>query len=404
MFTDTSYIKEQSCPPDLEEGEDGGSNDSAEERMATADQKIDSVQLLLNILVDGGNTDALTTDVQTSYPPEAWELYVSLLGKSPYLSDTIMKSAINKENVLPPEMVTDILIANPQSAKSNGVLTEVENRILPLTDEQKEAIMQNWYITGAKESLESKLSAYKSAYTAALYDLLEKFRYDTTLANPHDSIIVVLENENSLWSKYTLISEYMATENFTNATNTLNSIPTDFELTTGQMVEYQDYGDVFDILAELQQQGKTIYEIDSLQKQTLYSVAFKEESRANAWARSVLLSTDTLSYLEPVLLPTYLKSIAIIPIPAQKTSFENRLMVYPNPAKDYFIIRYELDNYYADAIIQLTDISGRIVKRYKTGLTMDYLIVQTNNLKPGNYFVKLVLNNREVGVQKIVIQ
>ncbi len=32
----------------------------------------------------------------------------------------------------------------------------------------------------------------------------------------------------------------------------------------------------------------------------------------------------------------------------------------PNPAKDYFIVRYKLDNNYADVIIQLTDISGRI--------------------------------------------
>ena len=75
-----------------------------------------------------------------------------------------------------------------------------------------------------------------------------------------------------------------------------------------------------------------------------------------------------------------------------------------NPAKDYFIVRYELDNDYADAIIQLTDITGKTVKQYKTGMTMDYLIVQTGNLKKGNYFVKLILNNREAGMQKVVIQ
>jgi hypothetical protein len=75
-----------------------------------------------------------------------------------------------------------------------------------------------------------------------------------------------------------------------------------------------------------------------------------------------------------------------------------------NPAKDYFIVRYELDNDYADAIIQLTDITGKTVKQYKTGMTMDYLIIQTGNLKKGNYFVKLILNGNEIGVQKVLIQ
>jgi len=49
--------------------------------------------------------------------------------------------------------------------------------------------------------------------------------------------------------------------------------------------------------------------------------------------QNILLATDTLSYTEPVLLPTYLKSSAVIPVPVQKPAVENKLVVYPNPAK-----------------------------------------------------------------------
>jgi hypothetical protein len=301
-------------------------------------------------------------------------------------------------------MVTGILIANPQAAKSKEVLTEVENRIIPLTDEQKEAIMQNWYITGAKESLESKLAGYKADYAGALYDLLDRYRTDTAILNPHDSIIAVLENQNSLWAKYTLASEYLAKGSLTDMENTLNSIPANFELSTAELEEYQDYDSYFGVMSELLQQGKTLFDLDSLQKDELYSIAAKEQNRCNAYARSVLMSADTLSYLEPVILPDYLKSSAIIPVPAQKPADKNSLSVYPNPAKDYFIVRYELDNDYADAIIQLTDITGKTVKQYKTGMTMDYLIVKTIDLKPGNYFVKLILNGREVEAGKVTIK
>ncbi|MCD4744692.1 MAG: T9SS type A sorting domain-containing protein [Bacteroidales bacterium] len=400
------YIKEESCPSDLEPGGGGGTggDDGPRGRMATAGQKTDSTQMLLDLLIDGGNTEALATDVQTSYPPEAWDLYVSLLGKSPYLSDTVMTSAINKENVLPPEMVTDVLIANPQSAKSTEVLTEVENRLIPLTDEQKDAIMQNWYISGAKESLESKLAGYKADYANALYDLLTQFRYDSLCPNPQDSIIAVLELENTLWTKYMLVSEYLSQSNLTQAENTLNSIPTFFELSTKEQEEYQDFEDYFDVMVELKQTGKTIYEMDSLQLQALYVIADKEENNANSWSRNVLISADTLSYIEPVLLPTYLKSSSVIPIPAQKPANENKLFVYPNPAKGYFIIRYELDNFYAEAMIQITDMAGRTIKFYTTEMVRDYLVVSTEGIKSGNYVIKLILNGRESGVQKITIK
>ena len=89
---------------------------------------------------------------------------------------------------------------------------------------------------------------------------------------------------------------------------------------------------------------------------------------------------------------------------AQKPARESRLLVYPNPAKGYFIIRYELDNFYADAIIQLTDISGRTVKQYNTNMTCDYLVVPTQDLSKGNYFVKLILNGTEAGTQKVIIK
>ena len=66
---------------------------------------------------------------------------------------------------------------------------------------------------------------------------------------------------------------------------------------------------------------------------------------------------DTLSYEEPIQYPSFLKSGSIIPIPAQKPAERNSLTVYPNPAKDYFIVRYELDNSYAEAIVRITDLS-----------------------------------------------
>jgi len=127
-------------------------------------------------------------------------------------------------------------------------------------------------------------------------------------------------------------------------------------------------------------------------------------SKANAYARNVLVFYDTLSYEEPIQYPSFLKSGSIIPIPTQKQAERISLTVYPNPANDYFIIRYELDNSYAEAVILITDMAGRNVKEFNVIATRDYLIVPTSEFNNGMYVVKLILNGKETGTQKINIR
>ncbi|MCD4663940.1 MAG: T9SS type A sorting domain-containing protein [Bacteroidales bacterium] len=397
------FDPETACPSNIC-GSGGTDDGEFRERMASAEQSIDSVQNLLDLLVDGGNTVTLANEVQTSYPPEAWDLYVNLLSKSPYLSDTVMKSAVNKENVLPAELVTDVLVTNPQSAKSDEVLMEVENRTIPLTEEMKEEIMLNWYIAGAKESLESKLSAYKAERGYALNDLIRYFRNDTVSPSPQDSIIEVLQQENNLWAKYTLAYEYLDKGEISQAENEMINIPVSFTLSSDEQEEYQDQLSYFNILKQLKQEEKNWIEADSLQLDALYDLAFDNNNKANAYARNVLKFYDTLNYSEEIIYPSFLKSGSIIPIPAQRKAERNSLTVYPNPAKDYFIVRYELDNRYSEAKILITDMAGRNVKQFIVTTTRDYLIVPVSEFNKGIYVVKLILNGREKGVKKVSIQ
>ncbi|RLD52975.1 MAG: hypothetical protein DRJ05_16950, partial [Bacteroidetes bacterium] len=396
------FDPETACPSNLGGGGTTGPDDSRG-AMATAGQKADSAQNLLDILVDGGNTNVLATEVQNAFPPEAYALYIDLMGKSPYLSDTVLKSAINKENVLPPELLTDVLIANPQVAKSDEMLTEIENRSIPLTDEMKEEVMLNWYIAGAKESLESKLSGYKAERGNALNRLIGYFRHDTISPNPSDSIVVLLQQENALWAKYTLAYELMAQGETPLAENVMATIPSGFDLTEAGQQGFQDQMDYFNIVKQLEQDGKAWHEIDQGQTDILYGLANDMDGKANAYARNVLMFYDTLTYIEPVQYPSFMKSGSVIPIPAQRKAEGNSLSVYPNPAKDYFIVKYELDNNYTEAVIDIMDITGRNVNRFSIIMMRDYLVVPTMELNNGMYVVKLILNGQEVGTQKVNI-
>jgi hypothetical protein len=136
------------------------------------------------------------------------------------------------------------------------------------------------------------------------------------------------------------------------------------------------------------------------------NIEFSEERikyHYNINGRNVLMFYDSLDYTELTQYPSFLKSGPLIPIPAQELSEKTQLKVYPNPASDYFIIRYELDNNYAEARIQVCDMSGKIVEALNLEMTRDYLIVPVNKLNNGVYLVKLVLNGKDAGSQKVNI-
>jgi hypothetical protein len=95
--------------------------DSIKTIYLTQTYKVDSLQDLLNELIDGGNTQGLEMDIDLSQQDESLELQQELLNMSPYLSDTILIKSAQKEDVLTSVLVKDIMVANPQSAKSEKV-------------------------------------------------------------------------------------------------------------------------------------------------------------------------------------------------------------------------------------------------------------------------------------------
>ena len=149
----------------------------------------------LDILTDGGDTELLNSDITFSMPDEAMELRQQLLDASPYLSDTAMKNAINKENVLPNIMIRDILVANPQSSKTPDVINEIDNRIITMPDYLMAEIMNGQSITGTAEILEQQLVFHKKIYDKSLRKLEKYYLTDTAnLSSGYDSLLYSCTN------------------------------------------------------------------------------------------------------------------------------------------------------------------------------------------------------------------
>ncbi|MEI6062585.1 MAG: hypothetical protein WCR72_17920, partial [Bacteroidota bacterium] len=111
-------------------------------KMAQIDNFAAEKENELEALVDGGETFEMVSEVVYSYPAQAIEIRDQLFQQSPYLSDTVMKSVVEKENVLNNAMVRDVFVANPQSAKSAELMQKLDERWEPMPDYMKDEIAE----------------------------------------------------------------------------------------------------------------------------------------------------------------------------------------------------------------------------------------------------------------------
>ncbi|HLG34479.1 MAG TPA: T9SS type A sorting domain-containing protein [Bacteroidia bacterium] len=87
---------------------------------------------------------------------------------------------------------------------------------------------------------------------------------------------------------------------------------------------------------------------------------------------------------------------------AAKSSAENYIHIYPNPASDEINISYSLEES-DNAVFLLTDLLGREVMNKKLSSNEKLLKISTVSLEQGIYFVCLKVNDESIGNQKLLI-
>ena len=397
---------ENGCPPD-EGGGGGGSQEELRGSIAQTNLAIDSTQGLLALLIDGGNTEATQTDVETSVPPETMQVYNDLMNKSPYLSDTVVSTAIEKEDVLPGAMIRDIMVANPNTAKSEALMSKLDERWDPLPEYMKAQILQGRSIVSIREETESILAARKLQKAKYFNALVRLYLKDTL--NPQasiDSLKTLLLHEHSLNAKYRLAMLNMEQEAWSEGLGVLNNIPAQFELTASEANEHLQFTVLYNMLSNIAQQGKTVFDADSTTIASLMEIEAGNSGMASVYARNVLLALDQMEYEEPILLPDMLKaSIAqedYNTLISKANEAPGYIAVKPNPAKNYIIVEYELEQV-SDASIDINDITGNLKHRLNVFNRQDEVTVNTQDWKPGIYIATLKIDGKLVESVKLTI-
>lgn len=395
----SEYSKSESCPSHL-----GGSITLSIEKNTLINETnlIDAYQDTLLMTTDGGNTEGLNYEILTSFPDEALVIRQELIEKSPYLSDTVMISAIEKEDVLPGAMIRDILVSNPQAPKSKNIMNALEQRQDTIPGYMIDEIMQGLDTYGAKELLEQKLGSHMAKKDKAWTNLNLYYKNDTAnFGLAFDSLIVLHQNENRLADKYDLVFLYLDKVDSVNPSNILNTIPDEFDLSELELLIHGQYQDLFDILWDTKNDS---IGLDSMQIQKLFELSLVSNSFPGIFASNMLIKEGVLNYNETVYISE--ESVKSVPATVKKPQIENSdkpLKLFPNPAGTYFIAQYDLEGLHYPGIITISDINGKELKTFQLKDKQNQIVIPTLEYTNGIYLVRLQGDNMILDTEKISI-
>ena len=145
-----------------------------------------------------------------------------------------------------------------------------------------------------------------------------------------------------------------------------------------------------------------------LQNDSLYNLlqqygVFSYEQAA-LLAKNILQTADTLTYKESYILPTSGAKTGKVRQRRTNHNYESdKLKVYPNPARDYVIVEYQLAGDADKAVVKVIDNNGFIRQTIVKESNHNFVVIDTRQLGTGTYIAHVSSEGKLIGVCKFII-
>jgi len=108
-----------------------------------------------------------------------------------------------------------------------------------------------------------------------------------------------------------------------------------------------------------------------------------------------------ISGFPPIFLGSYLDPTSVITSLGDEFVQTSPILVYPNPARDQVTV--SLDRTYNQAIVQIIDVTGKVVKTESINNGTKNVSLELNELDRGVYFVQVLDQNNMISTEKLMV-
>lgn len=326
-----------------------------------------------------------------------------LLSYSPYVSGGVIKGTASM-GVMNKSMLKEVLVANPDVIRDMDVMTYLSSSesASPLDEDDREELYGLMQTVTARTLLEAEISFHQANMSHAVNMLLTDIKSKEEVTEA-DSIVVWLNRTGELWAQYQRAYYLFDTGNYQGAQSVLTSfIPGNYTLSEYESSENGALQNIITILKNRKENGRHFETLNNSERNALLDIEAMGLPNSSSLASSILAKwgAAAVTCIEAYY-PGTESRMADQKNPADKTSL---LSVYPNPADEYMVFEYQLQDDKDPIHVTVSNALGQQVGSFelKAKATGKHYW-DIRHLPPGNYFYKANSVKKDYGSGKIVV-
>ena len=395
------YSKSQACP--LHSSQTPPTSAQLYTELSIHEANVNSANLVLNIYRDGGIPE-LPEMVALAYPWETYYYFNTLMLESPYLSNQTLIAAIQNTDLLPDLLLKLVLIANPQCTRSGEVMGALEARDPQLPEYMMEEIMQVEDLPSPLEALEADVAYHNHLRYTTLNQIISLYLADSSTAVASDSLLQIFQRDPLIDLKYNEVFIHLQNENWEDAEGRLEALSQELVDCEYENQQYAEYTDFVPILIKMVRDSCEFWDLTTGEMDKLVELSDNGLYFPAAYARTIrLLYDSTYTYEEPIIFPVAQSARKGKAARPQLLSDAPVVQVYPNPARDYCIVDYQMDIMDVDASLHITTPQGKVVQQYTLYQPTGQKIIDIKGLADGLYYITLKTKRNLVVTRKITV-
>jgi len=362
---------------------------------------LNNYRVLYAAAIDGGDTDALLAEVNTSWPNETWVLRQELLFESPFLSQEVLMGVAERNSVFPDAIQYEILAANPDVLRKEAFIDWLrETQHLPsyMIDQLTALSGQQTY----RSILENEMARYGAQAYQTNGLLLQGLAQDT-LSYDSTDWLSRLQAQESLMGQMRQLELYLAVEQHIDAASVFQQLTAynDFA-DDAQLIAFDEYLDLKDVQVRLQASGLRPDQLPEDDLVEVRRIAEVGHRYAGQQARNWLTAYYGEEYATWPLLPVGETRSAFIPF-SEESEMQPGLTVMPNPAQHLATFSWHLNAGPIGMQLLVMDDSGKRVYQTVIQGQRGQLAVNTSDWPAGTYVYALTDGESTLERGKLVI-